>query len=180
MNRSMGPIMTTLTHTDIQNRRAEVEEQLNKAKSVIEALQSELADLDATERTFSRMGGAERRGPSAPNRPPSASAGKSRAKAPKTTSDRIAAVIREIGRKMEPREIADAMDAKGWGPVNRDAVRTRIWHMVRDGKLIKDGPAYRLPSENENPADAEPTGDASTGLFGNPAQGGEARPGGGT
>lgn len=171
--------MVTLTQTDIERRRAEVEGQLGKAQAVIETLQAELADLDATERTFSRMGGAERRAPRPADRAPAANAGKTRTRRPKTTSEMILAVMREMGRSLEPREIADAIDAKGWGPVNRDAIRTRIWHMVRDGKLLREGAAYSLSPANKNPTGDDSEGNEPAGLF-SPAQGGEARPGGGT
>jgi hypothetical protein len=171
--------MVTLSQIDVQRRRSEVEEHLSKAQALVETLRAELADLDAVERTFSRMSGAERRQARPAIRTNAPVPVKAAAK-PETMTDMILAVRREFGQPMEPREIGDAIEAKGWGKVNRDAMRTRIWHMVREGKLVKVGNAYNLPLGNEKPVGAKSVEDTPTGLFSQPTQAGEGRAGGGT
>ncbi|WP_323015541.1 hypothetical protein, partial [Devosia sp.] len=128
--------MNSITLETIQRRRAEVGKQLSDLDALRAELESELGDLAATERTFARMGGAERITASAPVGQPEAVA-RGDATKPATTTEMILQVFREMGRGMEPREVTDAIEAKGWGPVNRDALRTRIWHLAKDKKLAK-------------------------------------------
>lgn len=145
--------MESLSLEYIQRRRAEVTKQLEDLNVIRAGLEAEISDLNATERTFARMGGGEQRAPSSPIRKRAEAVGG--ATKPGTTTDMILHVMHEMNRGMEPREVTDAIEAKGWGPVNRDALRTRIWHLARDGKLTKAGSVYSLPVSADSDARSE-------------------------
>lgn len=82
---------------------------------------------------------------------------------------------------LEPREIYDAILAKGWGPIKLDYVRTRTWRLMNEKRIAKVGDTamYAL-LEKDKPVGATSVEDTPTGLFSNPAQSREAGSGGGT
>lgn len=168
-------------------RQAQVEQALETFRQGVAAMEQELADIATARRVFSTLDGAGRDYLREAAQPKPKGALAVKASGAPTIPEMIYQVLFEAYRQgkvgLEPKEIADAIDAKeGWGPINRDVLRTRAWRLARDHKLVKakDAAIYALPNpENYKPAGADPEGEEPAGLFPQ-AQGGEARPGGGT
>jgi TolA-binding protein len=165
-------------------RRAEVEQQLDRLQSQSAKLQQELADLQTAERVLNNLTGAKRSTSGEADKSKPKNASEARPTGAPAMPVMIFTVLREAYRQgrvgLEPREIADAVDAKeGWGPINRDVIRTRTWRLAKDGKIKKDGTVYSLIPENEKPVDAESDQDTPTGLF-STSRPVEPVPGGGT
>lgn len=175
------------TKERIALRRAEVEQTLATFREGVAAMERTLAELEIAERVVASLDGAGRDYLREAVQPKTKGALAVKASGAPTIPEMIYQVLYEAYRRgrvgLEPKEIGDAIDAKeGWGPINRDVLRTRAWRLARDHKLIKgkDNALYALPNpENYKPAGTIPEGEEPTGLFPQ-AQGGEARPGGGT
>jgi len=150
-------------------------------------MEQKLSEIEIAERVIASLDGAGRDYLREAVQPKAKGALAVKASGAPTIPEMIYQVLYEAYRQgkvgLEPKEIADAIDAKpGWGPINRDVLRTRAWRLARDRKLVKgmDSARYALPEpEKYKPAGTIPEGEEPAGLF-SPAQGGEARPGGGT
>lgn len=170
-------IRSKLPSNPLSLRRVEIEAEMEQLRDRANVLESELEEIGIAERVLARLSGASGATASAADKPKPKSASEAQAAGSPTMPVMIRTVLREAyrqGRKgLEPKEISDRIDAKGWGPINRDVIRTRTWRLARDGKLTKDGSFYSLVDpENEKPADDNSEGNESAGLFSN--QGREA------
>lgn len=171
-----------MEHNLITTRRREVEQEIARLRILIAEAETELADLATAERVLARLSGAKRGPVSEVNKPQ-----QTRLPIEDTSADtlpltqKIMQVVQEGYRRglagMEPREIADAIEAKGWGKVDRGYVRTRTWRMMDEGKLAKipGTSRYTMPPEGgeKKPADQASEGEQSAGSSDQPARAGE-------
>lgn len=188
------PILAlALRHREVLAQRQRGLEMIEAGQKVIADSDGELVELDITGRTLARLTGAEW---------PPASADD--AMAPKVLSGDIGTEPKMTVAELVMAAMEDAYRRHMTGLAPRDAririktlfgidadptqVSTAMWRLANhQNKLIKDetgaylikGRLY-MPLRKENPTDAQPDREASAGPDDNPAQGGEARPGGGT
>jgi hypothetical protein len=175
-----------VTLQQIQNRRAEAEQEVARLQGLLTNKQTEVADLTAAERVFGMLDDDAKR-------PTSGTASGYKAQTPvgrafadtgtePTMPEMILAVLKtahaEGHKSLTSREIAEAMKAEFKLPLDDDRVSSTIWRLWKADRLrkIKQG-VYALPKER--PASDKPVEGTPAGLDDNPAQGGEARPGGG-
>lgn len=169
----------------ITNRRREVEAEIERLKISISEFEAELAELDTAERVMARLSGAKWVAPSKANQqeptivPPTISKGE-----PPLT-EKIIAVVSEAHRRglkgLEPKDVYDAIIAKGWS-ADVAAVRSTTWRIWKHGgRLSKpdpDSPLYTVP-EREKATDLLSRREQSE-AFDQPEQSREAGSGGGT
>jgi hypothetical protein len=170
----------------ITNRRREVEAEIERLKLTIGEYEAELAELDTVERVMARLSGAKRvaTGP-ANQQQPTPVQQKAPVKEPPLT-EKIVVVVAEAHRRglkgLEPKEIYDAIVAKGW-TADLSAVRSTTWRIWnKHGRLSKpdpDSPLYSVP-EREKATDLLSGREQSEAFDHQPEQGREAGPGGGT
>jgi hypothetical protein len=170
----------------ITNRRREVEAEIERLKLSMAQYEAELVELDTAERVMDRLSGAKWVAPGEANKQEQAIVPPKVASKEPPLTDKIVAVVSEAhrqGRKgLEPKEIFDAIIAKGWA-ADLAAVRSTTWRIWKHGgRLSKpnaDSPLYSVP-EREKATDLLSSEEQSEAFEQKPAQGGEARLGGGT
>ena len=154
----------------ISLRRSQIEQEMEQLRSRANELEAELEELGIAERVLARLSGASGAKVGTAVKPKPKSASEAQAAGSPTMPVMIFTVLKEAYRQglkgLEPKDISDRIDAKGWGPINRDVIRTRTWRLARDQKLRKVGSVYSLlDPENEKPADDNSEGNESAGLF---------------
>lgn len=170
----------------ITNRRQEVEQEIARLKSRLEEMDAELVDLATAEKVLARLSGAERGsyGPADKHEPKEASG--ERPNGIPQVPEMIMTVMTDMSGVhrdgMKPTQVTNYIRRQWWPDIKPMYVSTTMWRMAqpKDGRLVKSaGGVYRLPSK-ENPEGAQSGSDTPSGLDLQPAEGGEARPGGGT
>lgn len=181
----------------VAKRRVEVMANMAKARTAIEAArkvisdgEAELLDLDVTGRTIARLTGA--------SWPPTGEADAKveasnvgrvlaveDASVKPTMPEMIVAALRAAHSQnfqaIEPKVIAIYIDRIFHNKPDGANVASIVWRMWKRGQVVRtQGGTYRLPSETNEAADLLSREDQSTASVSTPAQGGEARPGGGT
>ncbi|MER8650292.1 hypothetical protein [Mesorhizobium sp. M0586] len=172
----------------ISLRRREIEQRMAQLKSDLSVYEKELVELDTAERVFARLSGAERPAAGEANQLAAANVHGFLTKK-LTVPEMILSVLHDEQdmashfEGIEPKEIARLIEKKFLGrQIRSEAVSSICWRMRKREQLVKssEGPFYSLPGK-EKPADLlSPGGEQSAGLSETGAQGGEARPGGGT
>jgi len=170
----------------ITNRRREVEAEIDRLRTMLSEYEAELVELDTAGRVMARLSGAKRAAPGEANKQEQAVVPPKVASKEPPLTDKIVAVVSEAhrqGRKgLEPKEIFDAIIAKGWA-ADLAAVRSTTWRIWnKHGRLSKpdpDSPLYSVP-EREKATDLLSGREQSEAFDHQPEQGREAGPGGGT
>jgi hypothetical protein len=187
------------TQTDLSiltNRRRELMSRMAEAKAVIIEAEKELALNEATGSYLAKLTGAE--WPPAGEAKPAATtatggltAGPATVRgfaytgpAPLTIPEMIISVLTDAAAEgfegLAPVEIGERINKKFRVQLPKEGVSPTVWRIWKKGRLVKIREGfYALPSEKEAP-DQLSLGDGSEASDPNPAQGGEARPGGGT
>ena len=166
--------------TALRLRQKAVQADIKRVQDQLDALMAEVNELDIAERVLLRLdplareekdGGSGRTPGGAPAKPTGIP----------TMPEMIVDALLSTGapQGLLPKEILEFIAFKFWPEVRPELVSPIAWRMAKEGRLIKDGPLYRLPRKNEA-ADADPGRGSSTASIVNPAQGREAGPGGGT
>jgi hypothetical protein len=169
----------------ILTRRREVEQEIARLKTRLGEMDVELAELDTAGRVMARLSGAKWPPVGEANERQSATVIVPAAHARLTTPDMIIAALanaRARGlRGLEPKEIARYINDHLAPNVKGEYISSICWRMWKRGQLRKDpgSPLYSLP-EKESAPDLLSSGEQSGADDQPSAQGGEARPGGGT
>lgn len=178
----------------LASRRRALVEQRNEAIRVLNATDKELNEVDFAGRVVARLSGAVWPPESSPE--PMATAALSNVASlrqvvpaaevkPMTQPDMVISVMASAHADpkfdgISPVEIGEAMERRFKIKLPKAGISPIVWRLWQSGKLIKvrDG-MYRLPQMKEATdllsREDQPAASGST-----PAQGGEARPGGGT
>lgn len=173
-----------MEHNLILNRRREIEQEVSRLKSLLSAYTVELEELDTVERVINRLSGAKRGEAGAAIEPKPAALSRPSPRNAMTMPQMIEAALVRAHRQglqgLEPKAITESIAAHGKPEVKNSAVNSISWRMWKSGRLVKadNSAVYSLP-DNEKAADLLSLGEQSAALSDQPAQGGEARPGGG-
>ena len=169
----------------ITRRYQEVGNMIANYRKNISELESELVDLDTAGKVVARLSGAKW--------PPVGEANQLATSVRYTGAEAldrmtmpmmIVEVLKQAHRQglkgLTPKDMSERIKEKFSPEVKSDYVASIAWRVSKQGKLVNiGGGVYALPEEKEA-TDLLSGQDQSGASDSNPAQGGEARPGGGT
>lgn len=144
--------------TLIAARRREIEAEIARLNSHIDALRAELPELEVAERVYGRLAGNG--GPQAgqavelaPPLPPEEDPGLSKPPNTPTIPAMIVASLQDALTRgkagLEPRQMTDFIAAKWWPNAPSVAISPIAWRMWKRGDLRKRESVYMLPRNTE-------------------------------
>jgi hypothetical protein len=143
-------IMTTDSFALLRARRREIAEEAKDLRTRLETLESEDAELASAEKVLLRFGAV----PSEPVARPASDFSSGKPEGTPTTPNMILALLREAKAQgkpgLEPKDMQVAIARRWWPSVKSDDVGPTAWRMWKDGRLIKDGSLYSLPTETRD------------------------------
>jgi hypothetical protein len=152
----IGAMSDTLTL--IAARRREIEAEISRLSTAIDALRAELPDLEAAERVLGRLSGSGGTTPSTPDQlaaAPEPQAPRDASKPPNTPTinDMIVEALRDASARgvpgLQPAAMTRFIARRWWPNVPGVAISPIAWRMWKNNKLLKDGPVYMLPENTE-------------------------------
>lgn len=173
--------------TTIQNRRAEVEQQIARYDKALADLKTELEELAVAERVLLRLSGAKRAELGAADKPDETPTTKAKPDGLPTVRAMILEAMgfaEQRGRKgMSPSEIRAYIQNRHWPDMPSSQVYSNVSRMVHEtNDLVKDEESgcYRLAQKNQAP-DVDAGEQSSGAFFNNPSMRPvKPEPGGGT
>lgn len=169
----------------IAARRSDVMGMIGKYRATIAELEAELADLETAGRVLARLSGAKWPAPSADNGAGApTSGGAQTAVSTLTMPEMILAVLSEAYRQglrdLSPKEIQDRMTERFGFQHRGDNFASIVWRVWKQDRIERVGEGRYRALQKEKASDLLSQEDQSEASNQPGAQGGEARPGGGT
>lgn len=138
-------------------RRREIQSEISRLSDRIRELQKELPELEVAERVMGRLaddgtGSGEEGSVAAPERD-EALAFVAKPPGTPTIPEMIFEALKDAASKgspgLQPAGMTSFIAGRWWPEVPGVAVSPIAWRMWKRGQLVKDGPIYKLPTNND-------------------------------
>ncbi len=144
-NGSRREAMPTISTDLIEGRRQEIASEISRLTTLVDSLQKELVDLDATERVLSRLGrarsdaGLPSLAPRSEPRPPEVTTRKPSGlpTVPAMILELLEDAAKSENPALTPTDITELIRLKWWPEASALIIRPTIWRMWQSGKIQK-------------------------------------------